>query len=83
MALGIVAALRVGASADIVSVNMNAVHRSVVSDDAVLDQLIFAAGSDAIDRVWRHGRCVVREGRHVARDRIEGDYRKVLTELMA
>jgi len=82
-ALGIVAGIRVGASADIVSVDMNAVYRSAVNEDAVLDQLIFAAVSGAIDRVWRRGRCVVHGGSHVARDRIEREYRKVLTELLA
>jgi formiminoglutamate deiminase len=82
-ALGAEAGLRVGTSADIVS--LDATHPSLAtrSGDALLDGLIFAAGRDAIDRVWRRGREVVTNGRHVARDAIAARYRAALTRLLA
>ena len=51
--------------------------------DMRVDGLIFAAGSRAIDGVWRRGRQVVAQGRHVDRDRIAARYRAVLAELLA
>jgi formiminoglutamate deiminase len=82
-ALGTEAGLRIGAPADIVS--LDAAHPSIAarSGDALLDGLVFAAGRDAIDRVWRRGREVVTNGRHVARDAIAARYRATLTRLLA
>lgn len=49
------------------------------SGDALLDRWIFAQGS--VDAVWRAGRQLVREGRHVARDGIAERYRATLCRL--
>ena len=82
-ALGAEASLCVGASADIVS--LDAAHPSLAArnGDALLDGLIFAAGREAIDRVWRRGREVVTNGRHVARNAIAARYRATLAKLLA
>ena len=40
----------------------------------MLDGWIFAAGDGVVREVWSAGRHVVRDGRHVARDRIVADY---------
>ncbi len=82
-ALGVDAGIRVGAPADIVS--LDADHPSLMArqGDALLDGLIFAAGRDAIDRVWRRGREVVIGGRHIARDAIAARYRNILSRLLA
>jgi formiminoglutamate deiminase len=82
-ALGVEAGLRVGASADIVGLAVD--HPSLIAreNDALLDGLIFAAGRDAIDRVWRRGREVVVGGRHVARDAIAARYGTVIRRVIA
>jgi formimidoylglutamate deiminase len=51
------------------------------SGDAVLDSWVFGARSSPIDRVWRHGRCVVRHGRHVSRDAVEARFRAAVQRL--
>ncbi|WP_019831166.1 formimidoylglutamate deiminase [Sphingomonas sp. PR090111-T3T-6A] len=69
-------ALVAGAPADIVAL---ADDGEGVSGDALLDRWIFARSR--IDSVWRAGRQVVREGCHVARDRIARRYRETLRRL--
>lgn len=69
-------ALVAGAPADIVAL---ADDGEGASGDALLDRWIFAQGR--IDSVWRAGRQVVCEGRHVARDLIARRYRETLRRL--
>jgi formiminoglutamate deiminase len=82
-ALGAGSALAAGGPADIVSLRSD--HPSLVSrgGDALLDGWIFAARGGAVDCVWRRGRKVVNEGRHVSRDAIAARYTKVLERLLA
>jgi formimidoylglutamate deiminase len=82
-AMGVDGGLRPGASADFVTLDAKALQPGQNVADSSLDQLIFAAGTRAIDRVWRRGRCVVIGGQHVQRERIEGEYRKMLLGLIA
>jgi len=82
-ALGVEAGLRVGAPADIVSLDPAHPSLAARSGDALLDGLVFAAGREAIDRVWRRGRAVVANGRHVARATIAARYRATLARLLA
>jgi formiminoglutamate deiminase len=76
------AAIRVGGSADLVSLDTN--HPALIarSGDALLDGWIFAARGGAVDCVWRHGRKVVSGGRHVAREQIAKRYRAVLGKIL-
>lgn len=71
-----------GAAADIVS--LDARHPSLVArrGDALLDAWIFAARDRAVDCVWRCGRKVVSDGRHVQREAITSRYRATLERLM-
>jgi formiminoglutamate deiminase len=82
-ALGVEAGLRVGASADIVSLDPDHASLAERSGDALLDGLVFAGGREGIDRVWRRGREVVTNGRHIARDAIATRYRATLARLIA
>jgi formiminoglutamate deiminase len=82
-ALGAQNDIKIGAPADFISLNMDHVSLAGRSGDAILDALIFAAGRQAIDGVWRRGRQVVKQGRHVDRERIAARYRKVLAEILA
>jgi len=70
--------IAVGAPADIVALVRDG---EGVSGDALLDRWIFARGD--IDTVWRAGRAVVRDGRHVARDAIAARYRRTLARLVS
>lgn len=81
-ALGAASAIAEG-PADFVTLDMDHVSLAGRRGDAILDGLIFAAGSRAIDGVWRRGRQVVRGGRHVERDRIAARYRRTLEDLLA
>lgn len=82
-ALGYQAGLVAGASADIVSLNPDDTAFIGRKGDDLLDSLIFAGGSTAIDRVWRHGKVVVAGGRHCKREVIERKFRDVLPGLVA
>ena len=70
-----------GAPADIVSLNGD--HPSLIArrGDALLDAFVFAAGREAIDRVWRGGAEVVAAGRRHGRDKVEVAYRAALARL--
>jgi formimidoylglutamate deiminase len=72
-----------GASADFVSLNLEAPALASRSGDALLDSLIFGGGSGCIDGVWRAGRKWVSDGRHIARDEVARVYRTTLQKLLA
>jgi formiminoglutamate deiminase len=76
-------AIMAGASADIVSVDMSHAALAGRKQDAILDGLIFAARGGAIDCVWRRGRKVVIDGKHIARPAIAQRYRQGLAKLVA
>ena len=86
-ATGSQAGIAVGLPADIVALDTRRIAFEGRSGDAVLDSWIFAGGGGgdraAIRSVWRRGRQVVIEGRHIARDAIETRYRKALTTVLA
>jgi formiminoglutamate deiminase len=69
--------LRAGAPADIVALALDEPRER----DSLLDRWIFARGS--VQTVWRAGRKVVEQGRHVNRDPIAARYRGVIERLVA
>ena len=77
------AGLTAGAAADVVSLDPR--HPSLIGreGDEWLDSLIFAGGKGTIGDVWRAGRKVVAEGRHVGRAAIVARYRDTLSRLLA
>jgi formiminoglutamate deiminase len=81
-ALGVGGGIRIGGAVDLVSLDDR--HPSLVgkSPDTILDSWIFAAGRAAIDGVWRRGRKVVDNGRHVRREAVETQYAMALQRLM-
>lgn len=82
-ALGAPGGLAVGHPADMIA--LDAGHPSLCGrgGDALLDSLVFAAGRSAVATVWRRGHAVVRDGRHVDRERIAARYRRTLEALLA
>jgi len=80
-ALGVSAVgLRPGASADIVTFGRDDCSLAGARGDSILDGWIF--GGARIDRVWRWGREVVRDGRHRAGGAIRERYRRMLVGLL-
>ncbi|KER85855.1 N-formimino-L-glutamate deiminase, partial [Xanthomonas arboricola pv. celebensis] len=83
-ALGIArSGIRVGASADLLE--LDPTHPALLArdDDALLDSWLFAARGGAVRTVWRAGRAVVRDGRHVDRARIAARFAGVLRSLLS
>lgn len=74
--------IAVGLPADIVALDTRRIAFEGRSGDAVLDSWIFGGDRAAIRSVWRRGRQVVVEGRHIARDAIEARYRQALATVL-
>ncbi|MBO0662287.1 formimidoylglutamate deiminase [Jiella sp. MQZ9-1] len=78
-ALGAKGGLNVGADADLVSLNVDAVFAK--NDDQVLDHWIFADGV-TVDCVWAGGAKRVAGGRHVERAHIQARFRATMRDLI-
>lgn len=81
-ALGVTAEIAPGAPADIVSLDLRHPSLGGREGDRIIDSYIFAAGSRAIDCVWRYGEKLVSGGRHRDRDRLAEPYRAALRRLI-
>ncbi|MGH6878017.1 MAG: formimidoylglutamate deiminase [Rhizomicrobium sp.] len=80
-ALGqILAGLQEGASADLISFNVNDPGLAGRENDAILDSWIFAGAF--VDCVWRRGQKLVTAGRHSGREAVVARYRSVLERLL-
>ncbi len=75
--------IEVGALADLVAINRDDPALCALSDQQVLDGLVFAAGPGVISDVWSAGRHKVRDGRHIARNKIQSNYRRVVAEIIS
>ena len=77
-ALGVMAGLRPGASADLLG--LDADHPAMIAreGDALLDSWVFAARNGALRSVWRRGRQCVANGRHLQRDAITARFAQAL-----
>lgn len=75
--------LRVGASADLLSLRPDHPALAAATGDQILDAMIFADGREAVDHVWRAGVKQVSGGRHHAREAIEARYVQTIRKLMA
>lgn len=82
-ALGAKAGFEVGAPADIVTLDATHPTLAARTGEAIIDSWVFAAGKDAIDGVWRRGRQVVANGRHLKRPEIARRYAAALQRLLA
>lgn len=81
-ALGVLFGLEVGAAADLLELDDE--HPALLGrkGDALLDSWLFAARNGALRSVWRNGRALVRDGRHVNRDAISARYRAALARIL-
>lgn len=75
-------ALAPGMLADIIGLDLDNEWGACRSGDMALDTLIFGGhGHDCITDIWSAGRHVVKDGRHLQRDRITMEFVKVMCEL--
>jgi cytosine/adenosine deaminase-related metal-dependent hydrolase len=82
LGLGPVTGIAQDAAADFVSLNLEAPALGTRDGDALLDSLIFAGSTGCIDGVWRAGRKVVSDGRHLERGEIARVYQATLRRLL-
>ena len=73
----------VGALADLVAIDGSDLSLFALSGDQILDGLVFAAGDHVVTDLWSAGRHMVQSGRHVARDPIAAEYRRIMDGLLA
>ena len=81
-ALGATAGLAIGAAADIVTLDTRHPALAARTGPALVDAFVFAAGTRAIDCVWRGGVKVVEGGRHHRREAIVQNYTRTLAKLL-
>ena len=72
----------IGALADLVAVDRQAPSLCALEDERILDGLVFAANDNVVTDLWSAGRHQVRNGRHVARERIISNYRTAVLDLV-
>ncbi len=82
-AMDIAPGLKVGHAADFVT--LNPVHPALHGrkGDQLLDNWIFAARNGCVDTVWKQGRKVVSEGRHIDCTAVTARYLTVVDRIMA
>ena len=74
-------ALAVGASADLLTLRADHPTLAGNAGDAILDAWIFSAGNELVDCVWSGGRKVVRNGRHILREKIAARFKAAMRRL--
>ncbi len=74
-------AIAPGMRADLMALDTDALPLAGKAGDDLLDAWIFACNQPVVTDSWSAGRMMVRDGRHVARDRVEADFRQVLGRL--
>jgi cytosine/adenosine deaminase-related metal-dependent hydrolase len=73
--------IEVGALADLVAIDTTDPAICALSDQQLLDGVVFAAKDTVVSDLWSAGRHQVRDRRHVAEDKIIAEYRKAVTDL--
>ncbi len=72
-----------GRLADLVAVDSTDPALAALRPDQLLDGLVFAAKDRVVTDLWSAGRHCVRDGRHIARDRIVAQYHRAISDLLA
>lgn len=75
--------IEVGALADLVAIDSTDPTLCALSNDQLLDGLVFAAKDTVVTDVWSAGRHQVRNKRHVQETDIQENYRHAIADLMS
>ncbi len=81
-ALGTQQGIAQGMPADIVTLKADHPALPGRRDDFILDSWIFAARASCIDCVWRGGRKLVADGRHIRSETVFANYQRVLGRIL-
>lgn len=73
--------LEIGKLADIMALDASHIDLLGKAGDMILDSYIFAGDDFMVSDVWSAGRHMVSKGRHIRRDQILAQYRKVISAL--
>ena len=76
------AGLRPGVAADLLSFDLRHPALAGRTADSAVDSWIFAGYRGTVDCVWRHGRKLVENGRHHAREAVAARYRETMGRLL-
>jgi formimidoylglutamate deiminase len=71
--------IEVGAAADIAAL----LDAESTDPETILNRWIFGSRANPVETVWRYGKAVVTQGRHIARDAIAARYGRSMARLMA
>jgi formimidoylglutamate deiminase len=74
-------AIAVGNWADLLAPDASDLRLEGLAGDQLLDAFVFAGRDGLVTDLWSAGRHVVREGRHIARDRVAARFRATLHRL--
>lgn len=75
--------IAVGNLADLVAIDSTAPALCALTQSQLLDGLCFAAGDSVVTDTWAAGRHMVKDGQHIARDRIVVNYKAAMTTLLS
>jgi formiminoglutamate deiminase len=75
--------IAVGKLADLVAIDSTSPALCALTQDQILDGLVFAAKDNVVTDVWSAGRHAVKEGQHIQREHIINTYRAQMRQLLA
>ena len=75
--------IETGLWADLAAIDSTHPALCALNEAQLLDGLVFAAPDGLVTDLWSAGRHMVRDGRHIGRDRVIPAYRKAVRELVA
>jgi formimidoylglutamate deiminase len=70
-----------GYCADLLSLRIDNLELDGLVGDKILDYFIFASKGNLINRVWKKGKCLVNDGKHIDCELISSKYQKTIRKL--
>ena len=70
-----------GYCADLLSLRIDNLELDGLVGDKILDYFIFASKGNLINKVWKKGKCLVNDGKHIDRELISSKYQKTIRKL--
>ena len=70
-----------GYCADLLSLSIDNLELDGLVGDKILDYFIFASEGNLINKVWKKGKCLVNDGKHIDCELISSKYQKTIRKL--
>ncbi len=74
--------IALGNLADLVAIDSASPALCALSDEQLLDGLVFVASDRVVTDLWSAGRHMVQEGKHVRRDKVIKAYKTAIADLL-